>query len=92
MLDRCTVGLTLKGLSLVNNLSMLVDNSTKMRRIQSIATTLRGIQMAYTIREKLAYSKAGKIIATIIRNRMFPNSRVHWVQQALADLHFSNLR
>jgi len=48
--------------------------------------------MAYTIREKLAYSKAGKIVATIIRNRMYPDSRVHWVQQALADMHFAGLR
>jgi len=45
----------------------------------------------YSLREKLAYSKAGKMVATILRNRMFPNSRVHWVQQALADMSFARL-
>ena len=41
--------------------------------------------MFYRIREKIAYSRAGKLAATIIRNRYFPNARVHWVQQALAE-------
>lgn len=47
--------------------------------------------MLYTIREKLAYSKAGKAAATIIRNKWFPQARVHWVQQALADADFSRI-
>ena len=41
--------------------------------------------------EKLAYSKAGKFVATILRNKYFPDSRVHWVQQALADRTFRSL-
>ena len=41
--------------------------------------------MSYRIREKLAYSVPGKIIATMLRNAIFKNSRVHWVQQAFAD-------
>ena len=42
----------------------------------------------YQIREKLAYSKVGKFVATIVRDRRYPNSRVHWVQQAFADWNF----
>ena len=45
----------------------------------------------YAIREKLAYSKPGKFIATILRNKYFPNARVHWIQAALADANFSKL-
>jgi len=48
--------------------------------------------MAYSIREKLAYSAAGRIIATIVRNAVFPQSRVHWVQQAFADMRFGGLK
>ena len=43
------------------------------------------------ISEKLAYSKPGKFVATVIRNKYFPTARVHWVQQALADRNFSKL-
>ena len=39
----------------------------------------------YRIREKLAYSRLGKLLATWIRNRYFPAARVHWVQQALTE-------
>ncbi|CAB5187283.1 hypothetical protein UFOVP161_28 [uncultured Caudovirales phage] len=41
--------------------------------------------------EKLVYSKPGKFIATILRNKYFPDARVHWVQQALADRNFGKL-
>lgn len=44
--------------------------------------------MFYRIREKLAYSAPGKFVFTKIRDRFYPNSRVHWVQQAFADLNF----
>jgi hypothetical protein len=47
--------------------------------------------MIYTITEKLAYSKAGKLVATIVRNRYFPTCRVHWVQQGMAEMNFSKL-
>ena len=47
---------------------------------------------AYRIREKIAYSPIGKFAATVIRDRFFPNSRAHWVQQAIADWHFANLK
>ena len=47
--------------------------------------------MFYPLREKLAYSKAGKALATIIRDCKYPNARVHWVQQALADMSFRQL-
>jgi hypothetical protein len=43
------------------------------------------MQVTYRIREKLAYSKVGASIAGVIRNRWFPDCRVHWVQQAFAD-------
>ena len=45
----------------------------------------------YQVREKLAYSIVGKAIATMLRNTMYKHSRVHWVQQALADWNFSKL-
>ena len=45
----------------------------------------------YAITEKLAYSKAGKAIATLIRNAYYKNSRVHWVQQAMAEMNFKRL-
>jgi hypothetical protein len=45
----------------------------------------------YTITEKLAYSKAGKAVATILRNTIYKDSRIHWVQQAMADLSFKKL-
>jgi hypothetical protein len=45
----------------------------------------------YVIREKLAYSKAGKFVATILRNTIYKDSRIHWVQQAMADLNFKKL-
>lgn len=48
--------------------------------------------MTYQLREKLAYSKIGKIIATIVRDHFYPESRVHWLQQAVADWHFANLK
>lgn len=48
--------------------------------------------MFYRIREKLAYSKAGKVLATVVRDRWFPESRVHWVQQAMADANFRGLK
>ena len=41
--------------------------------------------MSYQIREKLAYSKLGKLVATIARNLIWKRARVHWVQQAFAD-------
>lgn len=47
--------------------------------------------MFYTLREKMAYSKVGKMVATVIRDRCYKGSRVHWVQQALADMDFSKL-
>lgn len=43
----------------------------------------------YRIREKFAYSRTGKLIATAIRNRWFPLARVHWVQQGIADGTFA---
>ena len=45
----------------------------------------------YSFREALAYSAAGKALCTLIRNAYYPKARVHWVQQALADLSFSKL-
>ena len=45
----------------------------------------------YSIREKLAYSKAGKLVATLIRNTIYKESRIHWVQQAMADCSFKSL-
>jgi hypothetical protein len=45
----------------------------------------------YTIREKIAYSKIGKLVATVIRNNVYKQSRIHWVQQAIADADFSRL-
>ena len=47
--------------------------------------------MFYQITEKLAYSKAGKAIATVLRDRFYPNCRVHWVQQSIAELNFKKL-
>lgn len=41
--------------------------------------------MTYRIREVLAYSALGKILATWVRDRWYPKCRVHWVQQAFAD-------
>lgn len=45
----------------------------------------------YTITEKLAYSKVGKVVATMIRNAYYKEARVHWVQQAMAELSFKKL-
>lgn len=45
----------------------------------------------YAITEKLAYSKAGKVVATILRNAIYKDSRIHWVQQAMADMNFKKL-
>ena len=45
----------------------------------------------YSFREALAYSAAGKALATLIRNTCYPKARIHWVQQALADASFSKL-
>ena len=45
----------------------------------------------YEIREKMAYSKIGKLIATLARNAFYKNARVHWVQQAFADWNLRNL-
>ena len=41
--------------------------------------------MSYRIREKLAYSFFGKLIATVARNLVWKQARVHWIQQAFAD-------
>lgn len=41
--------------------------------------------MAYRIREKLAYSLIGRLIATVVRDRCFPTCRTHWLQQAFAE-------
>lgn len=43
--------------------------------------------IAYRLREKLAYSRIGKFSATFIRDRFFPNARVHWVQAAFAEMN-----
>jgi len=48
--------------------------------------------MTYQIREKIAYSKIGKMVATIVRDHFFPGSRAHWVQQAIADWNFAGLK
>ena len=48
--------------------------------------------MLYRIMEKAAYSRVGKAAATAIRNKFFPNCRVHWVQQAIADRDFRAVR
>lgn len=45
----------------------------------------------YAITEKLAYSKAGKAVATILRNTLYKDSRIHWVQQAMAEMNFKKL-
>lgn len=45
----------------------------------------------YSIREKMAYSAIGKMIATLARDVFFPKCRVHWVQQAFADLSTRSL-
>lgn len=45
----------------------------------------------YAITEKLAYSKAGKAVATMLRNAIYKDSRVHWVQQAMAEMNFKKL-
>lgn len=45
----------------------------------------------YAITEKLAYSKAGKAVATMLRNVIYKDSRVHWVQQAMAEMNFKKL-
>lgn len=42
----------------------------------------------HQLREKIAYSKLGKFVATIVRNKFYPEARVHWVQQAFADGRF----
>ena len=47
--------------------------------------------MFYRIREKIAYSAVGKVVATVVRNALYPNARVHWIQQSLADLNFSRV-
>lgn len=41
--------------------------------------------MGYQIREKVAYSKLGKLVATMARDLYFPSAKVHWIQQAFAD-------
>ena len=46
----------------------------------------------YRIREKRAYSKIGKLVATVARNLSWKQARVHWVQQAFADWSDSSLR
>lgn len=48
--------------------------------------------MKYETREKLAYSRIGKVIATVIRAVAFRDSRIHWIQQAMADADFSKVR
>ena len=45
----------------------------------------------YSITEKIAYSKAGKMVATLLRNRFYPNCRIHWIQDAIATFNFSRL-
>lgn len=45
----------------------------------------------YSIREKLAYSVIGKLVARLIRNKFYPNARIHWIQQALAEMNFSRV-
>ena len=47
--------------------------------------------MTYQTREALAYSKLGKLIAKALRSCIYKNSRIHWVQQAMADADFSRL-
>lgn len=46
----------------------------------------------YSIREKLAYSKAGYMVAKYLQAKVYKQSRVHWVQQAMADGAFSKLK
>lgn len=41
--------------------------------------------------EKLAYSKIGKAVCTILQKVKYKNSRIHWIQQAMADMDFSKL-
>lgn len=48
--------------------------------------------MSYHIREKLIYSKLGKFIATVARDLIWKQARVHWVQQAFADNSLRCLR
>ena len=63
--------------------------SANVVRIVHISSTsqLQEIDM-YQLREKVAYSKLGKFVATIVRNKFYPEARVHWVQQAFADGRF----
>ena len=49
------------------------------------------VNIMYAITEKLAYSKAGKLVATLMRNTIYKDSRIHWVQQAMADMNFKKL-
>lgn len=46
----------------------------------------------YSIREKVAYSKAGYMVAKVLQSRVYKNSRIHWIQQAMADGSFSKLK
>jgi len=48
--------------------------------------------MFYRIRETLAYSKIGKMVAIIVREKKYPEERVHWVQQRFADWNFAPLK
>ena len=48
--------------------------------------------MSYRIREKLAYSLLGKLIATIARNLFWKQARVHWIQQAFADRDYTKFK
>ena len=48
--------------------------------------------MFYSIREKMAYSKVGKMVAKYLQAKVYKQSRVHWIQQAMADGTFSNLK
>jgi len=43
----------------------------------------------YPLREKIAYSFVGKQVCRVIRAIAYPNERLHWVQQRIADLRFN---
>jgi hypothetical protein len=43
----------------------------------------------YLIREKIAYSFIGKLIAKALQASIYKNERLHWVQQRLAELKFN---
>jgi len=40
--------------------------------------------MSQETRKKIAYSGAGKVLAKVLRNLVFKNSRAHWVQDWFA--------